>query len=206
VAIQAGRAVVRRRPHACPLCHGRTCFIRWGFYRRTVRLWHGAAELLVQRYRCKDTGGTFHVKPAFCQRLAWYGADVVGYVLVQSLRQGKALDAVLSGVAKAGMELATSTARRWLRVFMDHADQYGGALVSQVRQQGGEWDPGASDCEALRPGEARRERGRLALDALDALYRAHHPRAGPAECGRMSEFWNWYLWKRFGVYLSRRDG
>lgn len=62
------------------------------------------------------------------------------------------------------------------------------------------------DGEALGPGEARRERARVTLAALDALYRVEHPRDGPAECDRMPEFWNWYLWKRFGVYLSRRGG
>ena len=165
----------------------------------------GVVELSVQRYRCKTTGRTFHVKPAFCQWLLWYGTDVVGQVLVECVQKGKAVEAALSGLAQCGLEVAVGTVQRWLRAFEDQAVRHGGEVVADLRAQGGEWArvelpdlvDGSSDTGGVR--------SRLLLKALGELYRVHHPRDGPAECERMPEFWNGYLWRRFGVSLSRLE-
>jgi hypothetical protein len=160
----------------------------------------GLVEVRVQRYRCKTVGGTFHVKPAFCQRWLWYGTDVVGYVLVECVQKGRALDACLSALAKGGTELAVSTARRWLDAFRAHAAEYGGAVVSDVQKHRGCWPPsGLAERVGVGQGDWGVE-ARLLLAGLEEMYRVHHDRDGP--CERMPEFWNWYVWQRFQVYLS----
>jgi len=132
--------------------------------------------------------------------------DVVSLVLVRYFQLNESVDVVLSALSGKGVSLGVKTARRWLDVFRGHARQYSSRVVSEIRRLGGKWSVLDLRSQARVSGlggskEKGRMEGYLFLRALEEVYELKHGGEAAARTERMGEFWNYYLWKKFGVHL-----
>ncbi|MDA8266394.1 MAG: DUF6431 domain-containing protein [Actinomycetota bacterium] len=98
---------------ACPSCH--QPMIRWGSYRRDVRL-VTLFQLLIRRQRCRPCGRTHAVLPGFVTRGRLDAIEMIGPLLEQAANHR-----LVAELARA-IDVPPTTASGWWRRFQGRAE------------------------------------------------------------------------------------
>lgn len=109
-----GKAIDPRQQR-CPACHAEGRMIRWGSYRREVRIDGGRQSLQIQRLRCGQCGATQALLPDFLHPYRRYPLSLMQEVLTLYLLVGLGFGRILAELSWRSPP--RSTLREWVASF-----------------------------------------------------------------------------------------
>jgi hypothetical protein len=118
------------RPDHCPLCQALSCFIAWGFYKRSLVDLDFDGIIPVRRYRCALCRGTVSLLPEFALPYLRFSLTVISLFLVARLLQGRTLKAAAAAASQPDMPYQRG--QFWIRRFRARATALGAALTART--------------------------------------------------------------------------